>query len=168
LSWNGKQVDEDTLGRAIDYWVYQSPDAQIGKALLNIGKLDQVMDSYIPNSSMHWTLLFGFHEERFREFFKEHTNTEKLYQGLEYVNHVEGRISSSSSDLWVRHSTEELRLGLRMTRVALERGIAYERGKEFAIANREEIESEFNKLWKVRARDGGLREASKLLRDALV
>ena len=168
LSWNGKQVGEDTLGRAIDCWVYQSPDAQIGKALLNVGKLDQVMDSYIPNSSLHWTLLFGFHEERFREFFKEHANTEKLNQGLEYLNQVEGRISSSSSDLWVRHSTEELRLGLRMTRVALERGIAYEKGKEFAIANREEIESEFNKLWKVRARDGGLREASELLRDALV
>jgi hypothetical protein len=168
LSWNGKQDDEDTLGRAIDCWVYQSPDAQIGKALLAVGKLDQTMESYIPNSSLHWTLLFGFHEERFREFFKEHANTEKLNQGLEYLNQVEGRISSSSSDLWVRHSTEELRLGLRMTRVALERGIAYEKGKEFAIANREEIESEFNQLWKVRARDGGLREASELLRNALV
>ena len=167
LSWNGKQVDEETLGQAIDCWVYRSPNAQIGKALLEIGKLDQVMDSYIPNSSMHWTLLFGFHEERFREFFKDHATTEKLHLGLEYLEQVEGAIPTLTRDKTVQQSLEEIRLGLKMTRVCLARGKALLKGKEFSFPHREDLVSEFERLWRLRAREGGLQEASELLRDAL-
>ena len=167
LSWNGKRVDENTLAQAIDCWVYRSPDSHIGKALLKIGKLDQVMDSYIPNSSMHWTLLFGFHEERFREFFKEHATAEKLNRGLEYLEQVEAAISTSTREQNVQQSLEEIRLGLKMTRVSLARGNALLKGKEFSFPNREDLVSEFERLWRLRAREGGLQEASELLRDAL-
>jgi hexosaminidase len=167
LSWNGKRVDENTLAQAIDCWVYRSPDSHIGKALLKIGKLDKVMDSYIPNSSMHWTLLFGFHEERFREFFKEHATAEKLYQGLEYLEQVEGVIPTSTRDHSVQQSLEEIRLGLKMTRVSLARGNALLKGKEFSVPQREDLVEEFQRLWRLRAREGGLQEASELLRDAL-
>jgi hexosaminidase len=167
LSWNGKQVDENTLGQAIDCWVYGYPNAQIGKALLEIGKLDQVMDSYIPNSSMHWTLLFGFHEERFRVFFKEHATAEKLNRGLEYLEQVEGAIPTSTRDHSVQQSLEEIRLGLKMTRLSLARGNALLKGKEFSVPQREDLVEEFERLWRLRARDGGLQEASELLRDAL-
>jgi hexosaminidase len=167
LSWNGKQVDENTLGQAIDSWVYRSPDAQIGKPLLEIGKLDQVMDSYIPNSSMHWTLLFGFHEERFREFFKEHATAEKLNRGLEYLEQVEGAIPTSTRDHSVQQSLEEIRLGLKMTQLSLSRGNALLEEKEFSFPHREDLVSEFERLWRLRAREGGLQEAIELLRDAL-
>ncbi|MDA0906120.1 MAG: beta-N-acetylhexosaminidase, partial [Verrucomicrobia bacterium] len=167
LSWNGKQVDENTLGQAIDCWVYRSTDSQIGKALLEMGKLDQVMDSYIPNSSMHWTLLFGFHEERFREFFKEHATAEKLNRGLEYLEQVEGAIPTSTRNQSVQQSLEEIRLGLQMTRVALGRGNALLQRKEFTVPQREEMVGEFERLWRLRARQGGLREASELLLNAL-
>jgi hexosaminidase len=167
LSWNGEQVDENTLGQAIDCWVYRSPDAQIGKALLDVGKLDQAMDSYIPNSSMHWTLLFGYHEERFGEFFQEHANAEKLNRGLEYLEQVRGGISSSCSDQSVQQSLEEIRLGLQMSRVSLARGNALLQEKDFTVPQREEMVGEFERLWRLRAREGGLREASELLLDAL-
>jgi len=167
LSWNGEQVDENTLGQAIDCWVYRSPDAQIGKALLDVGKLDQVMDSYIPNSSMHWTLLFGYHEERFGEFFKEHANAEKLNRGLEYLEQVEGTILTSTGNNSVQQSLEEIRLGLHMTRVSLARGNALLQEKDFTVPQREEMVSAFERLWRLRAREGGLREARELLRDAL-
>ncbi|MGA1101570.1 MAG: beta-N-acetylhexosaminidase, partial [Opitutales bacterium] len=167
LSWNGKQVDENTLGKAIDCWIYRSPDAQIGKALLELGKLDQVIDSYIPNSSMHWTLLFGFHEERFREFFKEHATAEKLNRGLEYLEQVEGAIPTSTRNQSVQQSLEEIRLGLQMTRVALGRGNALLQRKEFTVPHRKEMVGEFERLWRLRARQGGLREASELLLNAL-
>ena len=141
--------------------------SQIGKALLNVGKLDQVMDSYIPNSSMHWTLLFGYHEERFEEFFKEHATTEKLNRGLEYLEQLEGGMPTSTGNHSVQQSLEEIRLGLKMTRVSLERGMALLQGKEFIFPQREEMVGEFERLWRLRARLGGLREASELLRDAL-
>jgi hexosaminidase len=167
LSWNGEQVDENTLGQAIDCWVYRSPDAQIGKPLLDIGKLDQVMDSYIPNSSMHWTLLFGYHEERFGEFFKEHANAEKLNRGLEYLEQVEGAIPTSTGNNSVQQSLEEIRLGLQMAHVSLARGKALLQEKVFTVPQREEMVGEFERLWRLRAREGGLREASELLRNAL-
>jgi len=167
LSWNGKQVDENTLGKATDCWVYRSPDAQIGKALLELGKLDQVMDSYIPNSSMHWTLLFGFHEERFREFFKEHATAEKLNRGLEYLEQVEGSMPTSTKDQCAQQSLEEIRLGMQMTLVALGRGNALLQRKEFTVPKREEMVGEFEGLWRLRARQGGLRESSELLLNAL-
>jgi hexosaminidase len=167
LSWNGKQSDENTLGQAIDCLVYRSPDAQIGKALLNVGKLDQAMDSYIPNSSMHWTLLFGYHEDRFREFFKEHATAQKLNRGLEYLEQLEGGMHTSTGNHSVQQSLEEIRLGLKMTRVSLDRGMALRQGKEFIFPQREEMVDEFERLWRLRAREGGLREASELLLNAL-
>jgi hypothetical protein len=48
-----------------------------------------------------------------------------------------------------------------------EAGYRFRQEKEYAVADREEMVREFERLWKVRAREGGLREASKLLKDAL-
>jgi len=125
------------------------------------------MDSYIPNSSMHWTLLFGYHEDRFGEFFQEHATAEKLNRGLEYLEQVEGAIPTSTSTPSVQQSLEEIRLGLKMTRVSLVRSNALLQEKEYTVPQREEMVGEFERLWRLRAREGGLREASELLRDAL-
>jgi hypothetical protein len=116
---------------------------------------------------MHWTLLFGYHEERFGEFFKEHANAEKLNRGLEYLDQVEGAMPTSTRNHSVQQSLEEIRLGLQMTRVSLARGNALLQEKEFTVPQREEMVSSFARLWRLRAREGGLREASELLRDAL-
>jgi hypothetical protein len=167
LSWNGQEIDEASLGGAIDCWAYGKPGDGLGKWMIQLGKLDQTMDSYIPNSSMHWTLLFGFHEERFGKFFEEQASAQKLHQGLEYLEQLDGETPSSSRSNGVQKSLDETRLALQMTRVSLERGTAFAQEKEYAVAGREEMVREFERLWKVRAREGGLREASKLLKDAL-
>jgi len=83
------------------------------------------------------------------------------------LEQVEGEISSSCSDQGVQLSLEEIRLGLKMTRVSLARGNALLKEKEFTVPQREEMVGEFERLWRLRAREGGLREASELLRDAL-
>ena len=167
VSWNGQEIDEASLGEAIDCWVYGNPGDGLGKWMIQLGKLDQEMDSYIPNSSMHWTLLFGYHEERFGKFFEEQASAQKLHQGLEYLEQLDGEAPPSSRNKGVQKSLDEIRLGLQMTRISLERGTAFVQEKEYVVADREEMVREFERLWKVRAREGGLREASKLLKDAL-
>jgi hypothetical protein len=49
----------------------------------------------------------------------------------------------------------------------LARGNALLKGKEFSVPQREDLVEEFQRLWRLRAREGGLKEASELLRNAL-
>jgi len=167
LSWHGKQVDEDTLGQAIDCWVYRSPDAQIGKALLTLGKLDHLMDTYIPNSSMHWTLLFGAKEERFMKFLNKHATEKKLSAGLERLDHCLKKFSSFSETQSTSLSLKEIKLGIKMTEFSLKRGLSMLEGKSYFESNPQEMVEEFEDLWVQRARSGGLKEASGYLRGAL-
>ena len=55
---NGQSLEEDQLGSAIDGLVYDSPKLELGRKILELGKLDRSNGSYVPNSSLHWTILF--------------------------------------------------------------------------------------------------------------
>ena len=54
-----------------------------------------------------------------------------------------------------------------MTEFSLKRGLSMLEGKPFFENNPQEMVKEFEDLWVQRARQGGLREASGYLRDAL-
>ena len=167
MSWNGKSLEEDQLGLAIDRLVYDSPKAELGRKILELGKLDQVMNTYVPNSSLHWTLLFGAKEERFMKFLNKHATHEKLSAGLEHLDHCLKEFSALSETPSNSLSLREINLGIKMTEFSLKRGLSMLEGKPYSENNPQEMVKEFEDLWVQRARLGGLKEASGYLREAL-
>ena len=167
MSWNGQNLKEDILGLAMDRLVYGSPKAELGRKILELGKLDQIMDTYIPNSSLHWTILFGSKEERFMKFLTKHATKEKLSAGMEHINHCLKGFSAISETPSISLSLMELKLGIKMTEFSLKRGLSMLEGKSHSESNPEVMVEEFEDLWLQRARSGGLNEASGYLQEAL-
>jgi hexosaminidase len=167
LSWHGQSLEEDQLGLAIDQLVYESPKAELGRKILQLGKLDQQMDTYIPNSSMNWTILFGAKEERFMQFLTKHATEEKLSVGLEHLNHCLKEFWAISESPSISLSLKELKLGIKMTEFSLKRGLSMLEGKSYSESNPQQMEEEFEDIWVRRARPGGLKEASGYLQEAL-
>ena len=166
-SWSGQSLPEEKLAEAIDAWVYECPGARLGHSILKLGKLDNAMDSYVANSSLHWTLLFGSKEERFKEFLKKHGSIEKMGAGLAHLNECEREIDAVDTHGKISSSRKELQLGMEMTRFSLERGKAMLEGREYYHPDKNAMVSEFEQLWLTRARPGGLDEASGHLDKAL-
>ena len=151
----------------MDGLVFGNLNAGLGKLLLEIGRLDEVMDSYIPNSSLHWWILFPSRENWLQSFLREKTSLDNLNLGITHLSKCSemlGRIESNS-DLSIH--IEELKLGLEMTRIALERGVKILEGKNHETIDATALVAKFESVWKVRARSGGLKEASELLAKAL-
>ena len=71
----------------------------------------------------------------------------------------------SSSELSIPN--EELKLGLELTRISLERGVNILEGKKHEKIDASSLIDKFTCIWKMRARSGGLKEASTLLAKAL-
>ena len=167
MSWNGQSLEEDQLALVIDRLVYDSPKLELGRKILELGKLDQVMDTYIPNSSLHWTLLFGAKEERFMNFLNRHATQKKLSAGLEHLDHCLKEFPALSETPSNSLCLREMKLGIKMAGFALKRGLSMLEGKPYSENNPNDMVEEFEGLWIRRARTGGLKEASGYLREAL-
>ena len=68
MMWTASSLPEEQLGLAMDKVVFENPQAGLGKLLLEIGRLDEIMDSYIPNSSLHWWILFPSRRTGYKVF----------------------------------------------------------------------------------------------------
>ena len=167
MAWAERSLPEKQLGITTDELVYDSSTTELGRKIIELGKLDQVMDTYIPNSSLHWIILFGAKEERFMKFLNKHATVGQLSAGLEHLNHCLKEFSAISETLPIRVSLREIQLGIKMTKFSLKRGISMLEGKSFSASNPQEMVEEFQDLWVQRARPGGLKEASGYLREAL-
>ena len=167
MAWAGSSLLEEELGSAMDGLFFGNPNAGLGKLLFEIGRLDEIMNSNIPNSSLHWWILFPSRENWLQSFLSEKTSLENLNLGITHLSKCSkllGRIELSSD---LPNSIEELKLGLEMTRISLERGVKILEGKNHEKIDPSFLVDKFACTWKMRARTGGLKEASELLAKAL-
>jgi hexosaminidase len=167
LAWAGSSLPEEELGSAIDGLVFENPKAGLGKLLLEIGRLDEVMDSNLPNSSLHWWILFPSKENWLQSFLSEKSSVENLNQGINHVSKCSELLGSIELSSDLSNPIEELKLGLEMTQISLERGVKILEGKNHEKIDVTALIGKFESIWKMRARTGGLNEATDLLAKAL-
>ena len=166
MAWAGSSTTEEKLGTAMDGLVFGNPKAGLGKLLLEIGELDEIMDSYVPNSSLHWWILFPSRENWLQSFLSEKTSLENLNRGIAHLSKCSERLGRIESNSDLTNPIEELKLGLEMTRISLELGVKILEGKNHETIDATALVGKFESVWKVRARSGGLKEASQLLSKA--
>ena len=155
MAWAGNSLPEEELGSAMDGLVFGNPQAGLGKLLLDMGRLDEIMDSNIPNSSLHWWILFPSRENWLQSFLSEKTSLENLNRGIAHLSKCREMLGTieSSSDLPI--PIEELKLGLELTRISLERGVKILEGKNHEKIDATELVGKFESVWEDRARTGG-------------
>ena len=151
----------------MDGLIFGNPKAGLGKLLLEIGRLDKIMDSNIPNSSLHWWILFPSRENWLQSFLSENTTLGNLNRGIAHLSKCSEMLVKIKSSSDLHNPIEELKLGLEMTRISLEGGIKFLEGKNHETIDSSELVGKFESIWKIRARSGGLKEASELLAKAL-
>ena len=167
MAWAGSSTSEEKLGATMDGLIFGNPKAGLGKLLLEIGRLDKIMDSNIPNSSLHWWILFPSMENWLQSFLSEKTTLENLNRGIAHLSKCSEMLVTIKSSSDLHNPIEELKLGLEMTRISLERGVKILEGKNHETINATALVGKFEGIWKIRARSGGLKEASELLAKAL-
>ena len=101
------------------------------------------------------------------KFLTKHATEEKLSVGLEHLNHCLKEFWAISESPSISLSLKELKLGIKMTEFSLKHGLSILEGKSYSESNPQQMVEEFEDIWVLRARPGGLKEASGYLQEAL-
>ena len=138
----------------------------LGNWLLNFGKLDEKIGIFLPNTSLDWWILFAARPDRLEDALPRKVKAEGLQLGLEHLVAMKTSIPQSLNGQ--SHAIEELKWGAEISEICLREGIRILQGDK----RRDSIDGEglvrsFEDNWLSRARPGGLREASTLLKEGL-
>ena len=170
LAWNGRDMSDDQIGSAVDHFVFHSPAIGLGKELINLAKLDQITGFNLPNNSLPWFALFSAQPEKLPEHLAMQTNIAKMKKGLEWLEELDGKRLPFEKDSPGNHAEMERRLGIQLSRIGLQHAFSLlQPSTQFPRTDQmdQELVQEFQDIWSLRARRGGLHEAVDLLEKAL-
>ncbi len=155
------------LTRPLNQLVFRSSNSHPGKILMEFGNLDHTIDSQIPNASLAWNLLFGSQPEKHQAFLKENSSKQNLSQGIELLQSLFSSLDQLGNFSQSENFKSEISLGLELSILSLEHGIAMLSGTRPQELQIEDLVTQFESNWLTRARPGGLTESSSLLKQAL-
>lgn len=165
-AWNEKSIDENSLSQGLHKLVSEKKEDSSFSSIIKLGKLDRILGSEIPNTSLCWFILFAPQPEKLTEFVHQNHNLEQLEEGVSFLDSIENPVPSSHPQSSLLES--EIYLGIKLSKIALQKGIALLEGNQFKkLPNDHDFFSFFQELWHARARDGGSGESIQLLRDAM-
>ena len=170
LVWNGKKTNDDIIGSAIDREVFKKPNCRLGKAFIDLAKLDQIIGFNLPNNSLPWFALFSAQPEKLPRHLTEQTDLNNIRRGLVWLEELEQKSFSINKGSLAHIAEQEWRLGIELSKI----GIKYAKSlldPKNIHSNMENCHAglikTFQEIWLLRARKGGLHEAVDLLEEAV-
>ena len=163
-------MTDEQIGSAVDDYVFNRPSCGLGKELINLAKLDQITGFNLPNNSLPWFALFSAQPEKLPEHLTEQTTIGQMKQGLDWLNELDVKHLSFEKDTCGNHPEMERRLGIQLSRIGIQHAISLlQPSTQFPRTDKmdQELVQEFQNIWLLRARRGGLHEAVNLLEKAL-
>ena len=165
-AWNEKSLDDDTLNKGLHKLVSEKKEDSSFTSIIKLGKLDRVLGSEIPNTSLCWFILFAPQPEKLTEFVHKNHNLKQLEDGISFLDSIENSASCSPHQSNLLES--EISLGIELSKLALQKGIGLMGGNKFQkLPNDHDLFSFYQELWLARAREGGMDESIQILRDAI-
>lgn len=169
LAWAGEELAEDKLSNAIDRLVYQAPGAGLGKAILELGKVDDKIGVNLPNTCLDWWILFAARAELLRDALPGKVMVEQINQGLAHLKEASSLLPHACDNLAIEQSVEEMRWGAEISAWCLGQGKRILLEEEATEVTETEVRvKRFSENWLKRARTGGLEESSTLLREGII
>jgi len=168
MTWNGKQLGDDQVTDAVNRLVFDSSPESPAEIILECGKLDEIVGSKLPNTSLPWYVVFAPKADKLAKHLDKNQSEQQMEKGLGFLLESRNKLPGKSTSPYAALSAEETRLGLDLSIFAFEKALRIIRGKE---ANKsfdpKPILEQYESLWLARARPGGLAESLSLLKEAL-
>jgi hypothetical protein len=167
-AWNNQSIDEREVIDGIGKLVCGNQSKDDHSAMIELGKLDRFLGSDIPNTSLCWHLLFAPLPDKLVAHIRQNHTTEQFKEGISLLQSIQQSISIRSTHSKSKLIEEEVSLGIKLSTIALEKGIALLEGNQVPKLHQEnELFSTYEELWLVRARPGGLSESIELLKESI-
>ena len=170
LAWNGKGLNDEDIGSAVDNLVFKKTGCGLGINFIHLACLDQIMDFKLPNNSLPWFALFSAQPEKLPEHLLEQTTLDQMKKGLAWLEQLNEKKFSFPKDSPAHHAEVEWRLGIELSKIGTQRAISLiDSSTHFpdTSQNYNQVLENFQNIWLLRARRGGLAEAIQLLTNAL-
>lgn len=170
LAWNGKGLNDEDIGSAVDNLVFNKTGCGLGINFIHLACLDQIMDFKLPNNSLPWFALFSAQPEKLPEHILEQTTLDQMKKGLAWLEQLNENKFSCTKDSPFHHAEVEWRLGMELSKIGTQRAISLiDSSTHFpdTSKNYNQVLENFQNIWLLRARRGGLAEAIQLLTNAL-
>ena len=136
------------------------------EGLLELGKLDQIIESNIPNTSLCWYLLFAPLPQKLLSFLKDKHTSDQLTKGISQLDSIKEKISQTYENPEAALIKKEILLGIDLSRISLQKGIQLLKNEvPPSILLPSEVLRNYENLWLKRAREGGLKESINLLKE---
>ncbi len=165
-AWNEKSLDENSLNKGLLKLVSEKKEDSSFTSIIKLGKLDRIIGSEIPNTSLCWFTLFAPLPHKLAKFIHQNHSLEQLEEGISFLDSIENPVPSFPSQSSLVES--EIYLGIELSKLALQKGIALLSGNQFQkLPKDHDFFCFFQELWLARAREGGCDESIELLRDAV-
>ncbi len=167
-AWNGKRINDTSLISGMDQLLFKNQTNTASGALIELGKLDQIINSDIPNTSLCWHILFSPLPQKLVKHLKEKHEISQFEAGLTHLQSIRESISTcnklDSTSLFVA----EIALGVELSTHALQKGASLLLGKPWTpMSHKDSLFSKYKSLWLTRARSGGLPESMEILIEAI-
>ena len=167
LAWTGKSATDEIVANAVDRWAFSCPGHGLTKALMALGRLDQVTKSDLPNNSLPWFTLFNTQPKELPSRLKKEFSSQAIHGGIEYLEDLEATLPQTPKSESGSLCLEEIKLGIDLSTAGLEKALSLIDGSRRHSVNSQELLSHFESNWLKRARPGGLPESLDLLTKAL-
>ena len=167
-AWNGKRINDTSLISGMDQLLFKNQINTASGALIELGKLDQIINSDIPNTSLCWHILFSPLPQKLVKHLKEKHKTSQFDEGLSHLQSIRESISSCNKMDSTSLFAAEISLGIELSTHALQKGASLLSGKPWTpMSHKDSLFSKYKSLWLTRARPGGLPESMKILLEAI-
>jgi hypothetical protein len=168
MTWTGAPLEDSEITKALNRIVFESEDDGPSEQIIEIGKLDQILGTQIPNTSMPWHALFSPQVDKLGTYLRKNLSQREVEKGLNFLydtrNAIPQEIGTAHSSL----SAKEVELGIDFSIFALEKSMGILLGREtLPSTNPDAMIERYDALWLERARPGGLTESKQLLKEAL-
>ena len=170
LAWNLTEKTDEEIGSAIDREVFLSTDSGLGKAFIDLAKLDQIMGFNLPNNSLPWFALFTAQPQKLCTHISEQVSTGQILKGLDWLKELKEKKFPLKNTSQGEVAEKELILGIDLSIKGIKRALSELEPSAISSSNEmsnSAITQNFSNIWLLRARKGGLHEAVELLEETL-
>ena len=168
MTWAGEQLKEEQLTHAVNHLVFGSDQEGPAEMIIQVGKLDELVGSKLPNTSLPWFVIFAPKAEELKKHLEMNQSEKQLEKGLGFLLESRNKLTGKLKGPQVKLSTEEIGLGIDLSTFAFEKALGILRGGEEKHSyDSEPILVKYRSLWLSRARPGGLAESLGILKEAL-
>ena len=146
----GCRIDRDALPEQMDRLFYPEADHGHGAAICALGRIDTLLPQPAPPSSFLHTAFFATEEK-----------LDALLQAIDPSSLQ--AVDAALDKIEIAGLDPEVGLSVRLNRHAIQRCLSSKQGQPISPDN-SELLKEFEALWTVRSRAGGLAESLQLMR----